>query len=128
MANERVGSIDDGLGGTVVTFEFEEFGIGISFLESKDILDVGSTEGVDGLCIISYHADMVVWFRQSLDNEVLRIVGILVLIYQDISEVVLVFAQHVLVLLKEGVGHEEQIVEIHGVAGFQPAVVFHIDT
>ena len=44
MADEGIGGGDDGLGGAVVLFEFEEEAVGIAFLKAEYVVDVGSAE------------------------------------------------------------------------------------
>ena len=56
-------------------------------------LDVGAPEAVDALGIVAHHTDVFVHGAQQLDDLVLRRIGILVFIDQDVFEFPLVFAQ-----------------------------------
>ena len=84
--NQRISGIDDGLCRTIVTLQFKETRRGIDALEIEDIADVCSTEGIDTLRVISYHTDIILRLRQFLNQQELDIVGILILIHQDILE------------------------------------------
>ena len=65
--------------------------------------------------------------RQQSDQPVLGVVGVLVLVDQDVAEAVLVVRQH----LGEGTEqldrHHQQVVEVHGVHGEQLALVPLVD-
>ena len=59
-------------------------------LEVKDISHVGSPPTIDRLVGIPYYADIFKQTRQKLNQTVLAVVGILVLIYMDILEFLLI--------------------------------------
>lgn len=49
---QAVGRADNGLGGTVILLQLEDLRIGIYFRKIENIVNIGTTEGVDTLCII----------------------------------------------------------------------------
>ena len=51
--------------------------------------------------------------RQAADDDVLRIVGILILVNQNISELLLIVLQHVGTVAQQDVGLQQQVIEIH---------------
>ena len=51
--------------------------------------------------------------RQAADDDVLRVVGILILVDQNISELLLIVLQHVGTVAQQDVGLQQQVVEIH---------------
>ena len=100
MVDKRIGSIDNRLRRAIIALQLEELGVGIAVLESKDIAYIGSTEGIYGLRVISHYADIILRFGELFDNEILRIVGVLILIDQHILKNILIVAQRLWVLMK----------------------------
>ena len=110
---DRVGRLDDGPRRTVVLFELEDPGRRIVALEIENVLDLGAAERVDALRVVSDHAHAVVKLRQAAYDDVLRIVGVLILVHEHIPELLLVAGQHVLAVTQQYVGLQQQVVEIH---------------
>ena len=88
------GRADNGLGGTVILLQLEDLRIGIYFRKVENIVNIGTTEGVDTLCIIPHHTDMLMVLGKLQHNAVLCKIGILILIYQNVTELVLITRQH----------------------------------
>ena len=86
LADKTAGRLDYGLGGAVVLLQLEQFGIRIKFGELEHIVQVGSAERVYALSIVTYHADLGAETGQLPYDAVLGIVGILILINQNILE------------------------------------------
>ena len=116
VVNDAVGRRHDVLRRAVVLFQFEELHLRVIALEVKDILYVGSAEGVNALCVVAHDADVLVACRQLLDDEILCIVGVLILVHHDVLETLLVFQQHVGEVAQQDIHVEQQVVEVHGVA------------
>lgn len=51
--------------------------------------------------------------RQAPDDDVLRIIGILILIDQDVFELLLVAGRHIGTIPQQNIGLQQQVVEIH---------------
>ena len=122
-----VGGVDDDLGGAVVLFKLEEVQVGVVAAEVEDVLYVGATESVDALGIVAHDADVLQPRGKLFDNEVLRVVGVLVLIDHDVLESVLILEQHIGEVAQEDVHVEEQVVEVHGHGIAQAVVVVLVD-
>ena len=127
LMNERVSGIDDGLGRAVVLLKFEEFGVGINLPEIEDVADVGTAEGIDALRIVAHHADVVLRFSQTLNEQELDVVRILVLIDQNILELLLVFLADFGTEVHEPQHVDEQVVEVHGIGCAEPDLVLLVD-
>ena len=97
--DHRVGRLDDRARRTVVLFQLEDFRFGIVALEGEDVFDLGAAERVDRLC-----ADLAVMLRQAADDDVLRVVGILIFVDQNIFELLLITLQHVGTVAQQDVG------------------------
>ena len=111
--DHRVGRIDNRTRRTVVLFQFEDHRRGIILLERKDILDFGPAERVDRLRVVAHDADLRVRLRQAADNRILGIIGVLILVDEDVFELLLIAGQHVGAVAQQDVGLQQQIVEVH---------------
>src|SRR5690606_30767930 len=114
VGDDAVGRVDDVLGGTVILFQFEYFQVGVILLKIQDVLDIRPAEGVNALCIVPHHADVLVNRCQTLDNQVLREIGVLVLVHHNVPEFMLVLMKGLGMVPEQDVGFEQQVVEIHG--------------
>ena len=119
--NDAVGGVYDIPGGTVVLFEAVYGHIVVIALEIQNIADIGPPERIDALGIVSHHANILVSVCKGPHDQVLRMVGILVLIYQNVPEALLVFHEHLRKAGQQFVGAEQQVVKIHG-ARFEASV------
>ena len=123
VGDDGVRGVDDVLGGTVVLFQADESIVGVVVLEVEDVLDVGAAEGIDALGVVAYHADVLEQRRDAFHDEVLSVVGVLVLVDEDELESVLVFVEHIGVVAQEDVGEIQDVVEVHGVGAVQTVIV-----
>ena len=122
-AYKAVGSAYDVLRRAVVALQLEEAGSCKLLAEAEDVVDVGTTEGVDALGIVAYHADVVVGLGQCRHDARLAVVGVLILVNKDVAEDVLIFLSQVGAAVEQAVHVDEQVVEIHGVGLLQALVV-----
>ncbi len=107
IGDDGVGGVEDRLGGPVVLVEHDDRGIGEGPLELQDVPYVGAPPAVDRLVGVAHHGDVVVGARQ-LDHElVLRPVGVLVLVDQNVRKAVLVRGEHVRVLPEQPHGEPQ---------------------
>ena len=90
LLDEAVGRVGDGLGGAVVALELKGLDVGVELLQPQDVVDVGSAEAVDTLGIVAHDAQAVIFLAQLVHNQVLREVGVLVLVNEDVAEKLLV--------------------------------------
>ena len=82
-------------------------------LQPQDVVDIGSAETVDALRIVAHYTQPVVLFAQLVHNQVLREVGVLVLVDEDVAEEFLILLQHIFVVAQQDVGVEQQVVKVH---------------
>ena len=97
IADHGVRCIQNVLCGAVILLELDHQSIRVYFFKIQYVADVGSAEPVDGLVVVSDHAQISVLIRQEPDQLKLRIVGVLVFVHHDIPETVLVICQHFVV-------------------------------
>ena len=125
--DDRIGRIDDRAGRAVVLLELEDPGRGKILLEGENVLDLGTAERVDRLCVVAHDADPGVELRQAADDDVLGVVGVLVLVHQDVFEQLLVARQHVRGVAQQDVGLQEQVVEVHRAVALAALAVDIVD-
>ena len=123
-----VGSTDNVLRAAIVAFQLEETRVGVLLVEVEDIVDVCTAKAVNALCIVAHYTNAAVGLvGQKCDDAVLSVVRVLIFIYKNVAETLLVALAHVLVVAKEQKRIDQQVVEIHCVRLFQHALVFSIN-
>ena len=123
---------DDGICGihyvaraAVVALQAEHLAVGIVLLEVEYVLYLGAAEGVYRLGIVPHHTDVVVTGGELAEDEVLAVVGVLVLIHQDVREAGGDLCESVFVVPQEDVHVDEDVVEIHD-AGLLEALLVQV--
>ena len=111
--DHRVGGVDYGAGRTVVLLQLEHLRRGIVVAEREYVFDLRAAERVDALGVVAHHAHPRMKLREAADDDVLRIVGVLVLVDQDVLEQLLIAGQHVGAVAQQEIGLQQQVVEIH---------------
>ena len=101
VADDLICDLYDVFCAAVVLFQLHYMHFFVIFLELQDIFNCGTSERVNGLCVVTDHANVFVSGSEEFDDFVLSRVGILVLIYQDITEFVLIFMEAIGVILEQ---------------------------
>ena len=112
---ETVGRIDYILRAAVVLLELEHLGLGVQAAEPKYIVDVGTSERIYALSIVSHYAHTVVHRRKQRYDALLHVVGVLILIHEYVREASLIARAHVLMVFQQTVGIDEKVIEVHGI-------------
>ena len=115
IADDRVGRVQNVAGGTVVLLQLNDLRPRESTLKVQDIADIGSPELIDGLVIVTHHAEVLVLSGQQLNEAELGRVGVLVLIHHDVFEPLLIILQYIGVGAEQIHSLKDQIVEIQRV-------------
>ena len=89
-------------------------------------MDGGAPEAVDGLVVVAHHADVAVTTGQQGGQVVLEGVGVLILVDEDIVEFVLVVFPHVLVLIQQADGVEDQVVKVQRPRVPKALLIFYV--
>ena len=84
-------------------------------LKGQNILNGGAAEAVNGLVVITHHANVLKLVRQQRGEHILGVVGVLVLVHHHIAELVLVQLQHIVILSQQLHGVVDHIVKVHSV-------------
>ncbi len=141
VRDHGVGRGEDRLGRAVVLLELDDARVGEVLLEVEDVADVGVAEAVDRLRVVADDGEVAVSGElhalaarrrlaapdQQLQEAVLRVVGVLVLVDEDVAEARGVALADVLEELEQVDGAEQQVVEVHRVHAQQVALVEAVD-
>ena len=114
--NQTVSRLNDGLGRTVVLFQFEETRSLKLALIVENIIDIGTTETIDTLRVITHGTNTLLLLTELHDDRHLNVIGILILIHQDIIEAGGIFVANILMFPEKLIGKRQQIIEIHGIS------------
>jgi len=107
FGDHAVRGFEDHLGGAVVLLELHERRAREVVLKGEHVAHVGPAPAIDRLVVVADHAEVAVPPRQLLHEEVLRGVGILELVHQDVDEPVLPVRQPLGVLAEQREGMEQ---------------------
>ena len=116
MLDQTVSRLNDGLGRAVVLFQFEETRSLKLALIVENIIDIGTTETIDTLRVITHGTNTLLLLTELHDDRHLNVIGILILIHQDIIEAGGIFVANILMFPEELIGKRQQIIEIHGIS------------
>ena len=108
--------VEDDLRRPVVPLEADGAGFGEVLFEVEDVAQVGAAPLVDRLVRIPDDGEVAVFGRELADQEVLRAVGVLVFVDQDVAELRRVAGAHVLGAFEELHALEQEVVEVERVA------------
>ena len=79
----------------VILLEPDDLRAGEILLEAQDVADLGAAPGIDRLVVVADAAEILVELRQQPQPEILRDVGVLILVDQDVAEAVLIVGEDV---------------------------------
>ena len=128
-----IGGIQNILGGAVVFFQTDHTRVRIFLLEIQDVHDIGTTEFVDRLVIVTDNAEIVFHTAivgrstcQKTDQLKLCRVGILILVHQNVAETVPVIGENVSVLLEHLDRFADEIIKVKCIGIVETLFVFLI--
>ncbi len=123
MGDEAGGSAQDMAGGAVVALEADDLRAGKIALEAQDVADLGAAPAIDRLVVIAHAAEIAPALGQQAQPEILRDIGILVFVDQDVAELLLVLRQDRRLGGEERQVVQQQIAEIAGVQRGQTLLI-----
>ena len=130
--DHTISGIENGLRRTVVLLQQHSLGIGVVALELLDVADGRPPEGVDRLVGVTDDAEFArgdtacAVTDQLTHKDVLSVVGVLVLIHEDVTEPAPIVLGHIGEELEQRHGRADEIVEVKGVCTAEPALVLRI--
>ena len=135
--DDGVGGAQDALRRAVVLLEQDRARVGVVVLELEDVADRRAAEGVDRLVGVADDAQLgrrhgigalgpPDLADELLDELVLRLVGVLVLVDEDVAEAAAVVLRDVGEGLQDVDGHHDDVVEVERVGLAQAALVLGV--
>src|SRR5690606_13925697 len=110
-------------GGAVVALQSDHPCPGKVLLEPQYVADLGDAQAVDRLVVVADAGDVLVTRGQQAEPQILRDVGILILVDEDRPKATLVVGEDVGMAGEEGEPVQEQIAEVTGVQGRETLLI-----
>ena len=127
VPDDGVGSVQNILRGAVILLQTDGAAGAVLLLKGENIFDIGPAKAVDGLVVIPHHADILPAAGQQPGQEILEMVGILVLVNEDVAKLFLVIGPDLLILLQQMDRVEDDVVKIHRIGLPQAAIIAGVD-
>ena len=142
VRDHAVGRAQDRLGRAVVLLELDDAGVREVVGEVEDVSNLGPAEAVDRLRVISHHGQVAVAWNarapaygrlgatasgQQLEQAVLGVVGVLVLVHENVPEARAVALADLLEQLQQVDRAKQEVVEVHRVHAQQVALIELVD-
>ena len=115
VGDDIVGGIEDQAGGSVVLFEFDDFGLVEGLVEAEDVARVGAAPAVDRLVVVADDGEVFVGRRQVLEDLVLGGVGVLEFVDEEVAPQAAEIAGKSRFVSKQPDRLEDEIAEVDGV-------------
>ncbi len=109
--------------GAVVTFQPDHLGAREILLETQDVVDLRAAPAIDRLVVVADAAQIARALREQAQPQILRDVGVLVLVDQHVAEALVIDREHVRVLAENPDRLQQEIAEIGGVQDLQPVLI-----
>ena len=126
VGDHRIGGIQNRLGRAVILFQPDDPGSAVLLFKIQNIFDGGAAEAVNALVVVANHTQIFITSSQQAGQQILQMVGILVLVHQAITEFSLIIGADILIFLQKANGVQDNIVEIHRIVVYQPLLVLFI--
>ena len=84
--NQLVGIVEDGGRRAIILFETNDCCVGPIFLKVEDVSYFGPSPAINRLIVISHDAQIAMILCNRFDDAILRAVGILVFVDQNVIE------------------------------------------
>ncbi len=127
VGDEAGGSREDMTRRAVIAFEPDHLGAGEVGLEAQDVVHLRAAPAIDGLVVVTDAANITGALRQEAQPQILRDVGVLILVHQHVGEAILEFLKHVRVLLEQPQVLQQEIAKVGGVQLFEPALIERVE-
>ena len=101
MRDEMRGGGENMSGRAVIALEPHDLRAGKILLETQDVLDLGAAPAIDALIVVADAADIVAPLRDQPQPQILRGVGVLIFVDENIFEALLIVGEHIGIVAKE---------------------------
>ena len=123
VGDQMRGGGENMAGGAIIALEPHGFRAGKILFETQDVFDLGAAPAIDALVVVPHAADVAPPLRDQPQPQILRGVGVLIFVDQNIFEAPLIIGEHVRVVAKQPQRLEQQIAEIDGVEDLQALLI-----
>ena len=110
-------------GRAIVALQPDHLRSGEVLLEAQDVADLRTAPAVDPLVVVADAGDVLVPAGQEPQPEILRDIGVLVLVHQDRAKPPLIALEQVSLARQQGQPVQEEVAEVAGVQRRQPLLV-----
>jgi hypothetical protein len=117
---------EDVRGRAVILFEADDRRAGEVLVEAEYVRHLRPAPRIDRLIVVADAGDIAPLLREQPQPQILRDVGVLILIDEDVFEAPLIVRQHVGVAEKDRQHVKQQVAEIGGVQGLQALLISRI--
>src|SRR5437867_8828155 len=101
MGNEAGSGGEDVRGRAVVALQANHLSARKVALETEDVPDLGAAPAIDRLVIITDAADVAMLAREQPQPQILRDIGVLIFVHQQVSELALIAGENLGLLREE---------------------------
>ncbi|MCY1528504.1 hypothetical protein D9M68_636100 [compost metagenome] len=126
-ADHVVGRAKNGAGGAVVLLQLDDLERRVVDRQLLQVVQRGAAPAVDRLVVVAHRRELAALAGQRLEHFVLRGVGVLVFVDQDVAQHGLPLRAHLGELVQQLQRHADEVVEVHALVGLQPLFVLDHD-
>ena len=101
VGDQMRGGGENMAGGAIIALEPHGFRAGKILFEAQDVFDLGAAPTIDALVVVANAADVAPPLRDQPQPQILRGVGVLIFVDQNIFETPLIIGEHVGVVAKQ---------------------------
>ncbi|CAB4824627.1 unannotated protein [freshwater metagenome] len=127
LRDDCIGSIENILCTAIVLFENNHAHFIKGIFKLSDVTEVGTAECINRLIGVAHHAHVVMTGRQTEHDFVLRNVRVLIFVYQDVLESVLVRSQNIGMHTEQTHDIHQQVVKVHCSGFEQTLLIFTVN-
>ena len=127
MGDEPVGCGENVGRRAVVLLQADDLRAGEVAFEAQDVGDFGAAPGIDRLVVVADAAQIAARLGEELQPFVLRLVGVLIFVDEDVAETVAVAGEHVGLVAEDHQHVEQQVAEVAGVEGLQALLILRVE-
>ena len=88
--NDRVCKMQNRRGGTIILLQLDRVAARKFRFEGQNIFEICASKAVNALIIISHHTDISVLFGKRINQAKLHIIGVLILVHENIAKTLLI--------------------------------------